>query len=456
MTPPTVATSPGAIDPIDNGWRRPRPTPAGYRADIWVALAIATGTALSAFLTRTAGLFDDAPVWLTAVWVICITLPLAARRRWPEAVAFTISLVFIIGATLGAMDTLFSNICLYLAIYTVGAWSRRRLLARWVRIIIIAGMFVWLFWSLLTTANQVNLLPDLSRDGAFSPYAAYGILQVLINLLYFGAAYLFGESAWQSARRKAELEARTRELEVERERSATQAVALERVRIARELHDVVAHHVSVMGVQAGAARRILDSDPIAARQSLSQIEQSARSAVEELHTMLGALRSEDQATDAAPASEGSSTRGVAQLTELADESRSAGVPVTLSIIGQTRDVPGTIALSIYRIAQEALTNTRKHAGAGATADLRVRYETDAVELEITDDGVGPRGTSTAHAAQGVSSGSSGAGLGQQGMRERVAAVGGEIHIGVRPRGGFLVRARFPLASTARQSEPGDV
>ncbi|WP_022887164.1 sensor histidine kinase [Glaciibacter superstes] len=454
MTAPTVATAQNsrATDPLGDGWRRPSPTPAGYRADIWIALALAVGTAISAFLTRTAGLFDDAPVWLTALWVVCIALPLAVRRRWPEAVAVIVAVVFVVGATLGAMDTLFSNICLYLAIYTVGAWSRRRLRARWVRIIIIVGMFIWLFWSLLTTANQVNVLPDLSREGAFSPYAAYGMLQVFINLIYFGAAYLFGESGWQSARRKAALEARTRELEVERERSAAQAVALERVRIARELHDVVAHHVSVMGVQAGAARRILDRDPIAARQSLGQIEQSARSAVEELHTMLGALRSDDQPTDAAPASEGSSTRGVAQLTELAEESRSAGIPVTLSIIGQPRDVPGTIALSIYRIAQEALTNTRKHAGPGATADLRLRYESDAAELEITDDGVGPRAGSTAHVAQGISSG---VGLGHQGMRERVAAVGGEIHIGARPRGGYLVRARFPLASAARPTPPED-
>ncbi|WP_104135957.1 sensor histidine kinase [Cryobacterium sp. Y62] len=422
-------------------WQRPTPSGPSLRKDLWVTLVLAAATALSVSLTRSAGVFTEAPVWQVALWVALITLPLALRRRWPEIVAVTVSVVFAAGAMLEASDMLFSNICLYLAIYAVGAWSRHRVAAKWVRVTIVAGMFIWLFAQLIVQANQLTMMPDLSREGFFSPYAAFGVLQVLINLVYFGAAWYFGESAWKSARNSTALKDSTAALTVERERTAAQAITLERVRIARELHDVVAHHVSVMGVQAGAARRILSSAPGQAADALTIIEQSARSAVDELHTMLGALRGHD-APGSEPTNQSSSTRGIAQLGELADESRTAGVPVRLSIVGEERSIPATIGLSIYRIAQEALTNTRKHAGPGVSTDLRLRYETDAIELEITDDGVGPRRQFGAAVASGASAETTG--LGQRGMRERVAAVGGELHLDSRPRGGYLVRARFPL------------
>ena len=429
-----------AEDPLADGWRRPRGARSGYRVDAWVALALAGGTALSISLSLGTGLMGDSPWWLVVPWVALIALPLAARRRWPEAVALLVSVVFGVFGSLGVADGLFSNICLYVAIYSVGAWSHHRTIARWTRLGIIAGMFIWLFWTLLEHANQTTMIPELSREGFFSPYAAYGLLQVLINLVYFWAAYHFGDTAWHAARRSAALEARTGELAAERERTATQAVTLERVRIARELHDVVAHHVSVMGVQAGAARRILGTDPAAAARAISVIEESARTAVDELHTMLGALRADDNDCDGAqPAHQSTSTRGVDQLAELAQENTDAGLGVRLQVIGEPRQVPGTIGLSLYRIAQEALTNTRKHAGAGATAELRLRYEADAVELEITDTG---RGVRPQPGAPGVSTGSGG--LGQRGMRERIAAVGGTLELANRPRGGYLVRARVPF------------
>jgi signal transduction histidine kinase len=431
------------VDPLADGWLRPRGPRSDYRADAWVALGLAGGTALSLTLTRSAGIMDESPTWLAAMWVALIALPLAARRRWPEAVALLISLVFGIFGSLGVSDALFSSICLYVAIYSVGAWSHHRMLARWTRLGIIAGMFIWLFWTLLVNANQATAIPELSRDGFFSPYAAYGLLQVLINLVYFWAAYHFGDAAWNAARRSAALEARTLELSAERERTAAQAVSLERVRIARELHDVVAHHVSLMGVQAGAARRILERDPATAARAIVVIEESARAAVDELHTMLGALRADDADGDGAPpAHQSTSTRGVDQLEELAQDNTDAGLAVTMQVIGEPRPVPGTIGLTLYRIAQEALTNTRKHAGAGATAELRLRYETAAVELEITDTGRGaPRLGSTVP-------GQEPGGLGQRGMRERVAAVGGTLVLANRPRGGYLVRARVPLAAAS--------
>jgi len=433
---------PRPADSLADGWRRPRGPRTAYRVDGWVALALAGGTALSVSLSRSAGIMDESPTWLVVLWVALIALPLAARRRFPEAVAVVIALVFGVFGSLGVADALFSSICLYVAIYSVGAWSHHRTLARWTRLLIIAGMFIWLFWSLLQQANQSTAIPELSREGFFSPYAAYGLLQVLINLVYFWAAYYFGDAAWHAARRADALEERTRELADERERTSVQAVTLERVRIARELHDVVAHHVSVMGVQAGAARRILNRDPEAAARAIAVIEDSARTAVEELHTMLGALRADDGDCEGGqPAHRSTSTRGLHQLAELAQENTDAGLPVRLQVIGEPRMVPATIELSLYRIAQEALTNTRKHAGTGATAELRLRYEADAVELEASDTGRGAHGHAGA-SRDGAS------GLGQRGMRERVAAVGGTIELGNRPRGGYLVRARVPLAATS--------
>ena len=204
-----------------------------------------------------------------------------------------------------------------------------------------------------------------------------------------------------------------------------------------------------MGVQAGAARRVLASDSAQAFASLETVEQSARAAVDELHKLLGTLR-DSGSTDGADAGgsdaarTSSSTRGIEQLDELVNESIDAGLPVTLSVVGQTRRVTGLVGFTIYRLAQEALTNTRKHGGERASADVRLRYLTDEIELEVTDTGLGG-GRSTASAPSGLGQ----QGLGQQGMRERVAAVGGEIEFGSRAGGGYLVRARVPIAPEVR-------
>ncbi len=176
------------------------------------------------------------------------------------------------------------------------------------------------------------------------------------------------QPAWTAAVAQHELAQRTVELAAERERSAAQAVALERVRIARELHDVVAHHVSLMGVQAGAARRVLDRDPAQAAASLTVVEGSARTAVEELRRMLGTLR--DAGADGRDApTDAPSTEGLARLPELATAASTAGHDTGFSVIGDERPVPPTVAAVTYRIAQEAVTNVLKHAGPGARADF---------------------------------------------------------------------------------------
>ena len=438
-------------------WVRPRPLRAAYRYDLILALVMAAGTAASVVLYRITGWGEDAPWWGSVLWVAAMNLPLAARRRWPEIVALVASAAFVIGALTEVGEVLFSNIALFIAIYTVGAWGRSRLRANVVRGVIVVGMFVWLFWGLIVGSLTPDQLPEMSREGVISPYLAYGLINVLTNLLYFGGAWYFGDSAYRSARSRAELEQRTAELAAERERTRSQAVAIERLRIARELHDVVAHHVSVIGVQAGAARRVLAKDPDAAAAALSAIESSARDAVEELHGLLGTLRSDTgpvvapavSAEGAEPAETSTSTRGIDRLDELVAESEGAGVPTELAIIGEARPVSAVIGVTAYRITQEALTNVRKHAGAATTAEVRVRWSDAAVEVEVTNTGAA-RGTRLAVAGSEADRSSEAGGLGQLGMRERVAAAGGTLELGPRARGGYLVRARFPL----RRGEEG--
>jgi signal transduction histidine kinase len=389
-------------------------------------------TALSVLLSQSAGYYEHpAPIWVSALYVLVCTAPLALRRRWPEAVAVVVAIVFALAQILSVPEVLFANISLFIALYSVGAWSRHRVRATVVRVVIVIGMFIWLFIALVAHAADPSSLAHLPRTSAISPIVAIGLLQIVTNLLYFGGAFYFGDRAWAAARERRALVDRTAELAAEREINAQRAVSLERVRIARDLHDIVAHHVSVMGVQAGAARRVVDSDPAGAATSLRSIESSARTAVAELHRMLTTLRDDED-----PAVDGPSTRGIDQISTLAADTRGAGVMVHSRTVGSKRPVPPTVGATLYRIAQEAITNTLKHAGPGAEIDLRLRYLDGAVELEIGDTGAG-----TATSAPG-------AGLGHLGMRERVDAVGGAIQIGPRARGGYLVRARIPTGEVA--------
>nr|WP_281364400.1 histidine kinase [Microcella alkalica] len=299
-------------------------------------------------------------------------------------------------------------------------------------------MFIWLFWSVTQAAFDTSLVPEDSGVGPIAPGVAVGLITLITNVLYFAGAWAFGDRAWIAARERAVLEARTEELARERELTASQAVALDRVRIARELHDVVAHHVSVMGIQAGAARRALgvggsEAEELATA-ALGAIEQSARDAVDELHRLVSTLRGADGL--AGDPGDGPSTRGVAHLASLAEDVRAAGRTARFQVVGEPQHLSPLVDTTMYRVAQEAVTNSLKHAGASATIELRVRYSDDAVELEVADTGLGERRGTGAPGTPG--------GLGQVGMRERVAAVGGTLDAGARSRGGYLVRARVPL------------
>jgi signal transduction histidine kinase len=222
-------------------------------------------------------------------------------------------------------------------------------------------------------------------------------------------------------------ERRAQLAERERDVAAREAVVEERARIARELHDAIAHNVSMMVVQAGAERRLLNGSGDSTREVLETIEQVGRGALTEMRRLVGMLRSEN-GDPLAP------QPGLDDLPTLAMQVREAGLPVELRVEGERRGLPVGIELSAYRIVQEALTNALKHAG-NASATVHVRYRDDSLELEIADDGAGG-----ADAAATLAPG----GHGLVGMRERVALYGGRFDAGRRPNGGFLVRALLPI------------
>ncbi|RFA13590.1 hypothetical protein B7R22_13110 [Subtercola boreus] len=436
-----------AVRTVSSGtWERPRPSAQALRRDVLVAGLLVLATAASAFIYSSIVPSPPAAWWVTVPWAIVIAGSLAARRRFPAVVAVVVSGAFLAGQLMVVPEVLFSNICLYLAIYSLGAWGANRRVATIVRVVIIVGMFLWLFSFLLLNTSTPSYIDQVGGHGMLDPFVAFAAFQVMQNLLYFAAAYYFGNGAWSSALARHQLETRTRELQAEREISQAQALVLERVRIARELHDVVAHHVSVMGVQAGAARRVLatvrgdgSADPAQLAKAVAAvavIEQNARQAVDDLHHLLGALR--QPGTGETSAADDASTHGVEQLPALIDSSRRAGLAVDFSVVGTPRPVSPATGLNVYRIAQEALTNCRKHAGSAVRVDARLRYLDDAIEIEVGDDGHGS-------VRPAASIGAEPRGLGLVGMRERVDAAGGILETGPKARGGYVVRARLPLA-----------
>ncbi|MGK5531637.1 sensor histidine kinase [Streptomyces sp. URMC 129] len=263
------------------------------------------------------------------------------------------------------------------------------------------------------------------------------VIYVLFLTIAFCLAWVLGDSLRTRRAYYAELEERAARLEQERETQARMAVAAERARIARELHDVVAHNVSVMVVQADGAAYVLDSAPEQTRSALHTISGTGRQALTEMRRLLGVLRSEDGAAtglDYVP------QPGVEQLADLVDQVRDTGLPVDFRIDGTPRPLPSGVELTAYRIVQEALTNTRKHGGPDVGATVRLEYGADALTVLAEDDGRGAQ-----HELY-QDRGADGLGQGLIGMRERVGMVGGVLKAGPRPGGGFRISATLPLAA----------
>ena len=397
-----MTTSTAAEDQASS-WVRPGPTTRDRYIDLATAIALYLGAVLTQQLYRVSGVYEHPADGALTFGLLAVTiLPLAARRSHPVPSAIVAAAGFIAAGTLQVPELLITQIALFLAIYSVGAWVSRRSVAVAARAVIVIAMALWLMISLFQSATDPDVLDNFPHAGALSPLVAFLLIQVLINLLYFAAAWWFGDRAFAAARQRHELEQRTVELERERERTAAQAVALDRVRIARELHDAVAHHVSVIGIQAGAARTVLTSDPDAASDALPdhRVDEPRDDPRTARHARHPARPRRGARHGARPRPAARARRRLA---------RRPGVPTSLQVIGDPVPVPAIASVNLYRIAQEALTNVRKHAGPDATADIRVRYGHEHVELEVANTG-------------GVTSRRLPGGLGQLGMRERVAVV----------------------------------
>jgi signal transduction histidine kinase len=274
------------------------------------------------------------------------------------------------------------------------------------------------------------------------PNEGQGVVEAVISVVFltvtFVLAWVMGDSLRTRRAYYAQLEERAARLEREREAQAKVAVAAERARIARELHDVVAHNVSVMVVQADGAAYVMDTAPEQARQALETISGTGRQALSEMRRLLGVLRTGER-------SEGGEyvpQPGVEQLADLVEQVRGTGLPVDFRVEGTPRPLPSSVELTAYRIVQEALTNTRKHGGPHVGATVRLTYGADDLTLLAEDDGRGAQ-----HELYEVG-GLDGLGQGLIGMRERVGMVGGSLDAGPRPGGGFRISAVLPLKSTA--------
>ena len=340
-----------------------------------------------------------------SVLLLLVTLPLAVRRRKPATTLLTAAGALVVAALLvshsqGIPVEVF--LALLLAFYSAGAHCDDRR-------------------SALVGAAAVTAIAaaDLARPGTFS---ASGTRPGA--WLAFAIAWLVGRDLRRRRQRVVDLEDRAAQLEREREEQAQLAVAEERGRIARELHDVIAHGVSVIVVQAQAGPHLMN-DPQRLRGVFHAIESSGRDALVELRRLLGILRSGDEQLAIGP------QPGLGSLRSLIEQMRRSGLPVELRIEGEPVHLPAGIDLSAYRIVQEALTNVVKHAG-DAAAEVAIRYDAHVLELDIIDNGSG----------RAISLNGSGHGL--IGMRERVALYGGSLEAGTRDGGGYAVRARLPF------------
>lgn len=405
-------------------------------SDVALALVFAAAALISvkSLFDRMRGLnpsFNPPATVAVVAAMLGISLPLALRRRLPFSAAIAVVVAFLVGRiVLDARESAITVLAASLAIYSAALHGRRRFRT--------GVLAVCLGAILIEVGREV-----LFRASATDVTSLTKSFVLTYNVVVLSLPWVLGAVIRSLREREGELAERAAELQREREENARQAVFAERVRIARELHDVVAHHVSVMGVQAGAARRVMGRQPDKAAEALSSIEASSRQAVLEMHRLLAYLRRAGDTDELAP------QPGLAQLDDLVAQEAGGDLAVDLKIEGDPRALSPTLEVSAYRIVQEALTNTRKHSG-GASATVRVRYGPAALEVEVFDDGTGRevtpivRGESAPiHLRDPL------VGHGLIGMRERATLHGGHLSAGPRQGGGFSVHATFPLNAPPR-------
>ncbi len=359
-------------------------------------------------------------------FLMIMVVPVTFRRKHPTA-------AFWIGVAGGGLQSLTkggpsaAEIAIVVLLYTLAAYRPRSQSVPGLLVAIAGSMVALEYWAGTWSRARPVLLTG---------FVLYGGLALL--------AWVLGDSMRYRRAYYVALEDRAARLERERDIQAQIGAAAERARIARELHDVVAHNVSVMVVQADGAGYALAAEPERARQALAAISTTGRQALAEMRRLLGVLRSDDQAADLAP------QPGLDQLRDLLEQTRAAGRTVRFTLEGDPRPLPAGVGLAAYRVVQESLTNVRKHGGIGASVCVLLRFTRSELQVQVTDDG------------HGAAAADDGAGLGLTGMRERVTVYGGTLAAGPREAGGYRVSATLPLdphAAGAREpaaagSRPG--
>ncbi|WP_318202266.1 sensor histidine kinase [Streptomyces sp. SCL15-4] len=368
--------------------------------------------AVAASAVGTGGSGWHAPRMDGVAWTALACAPLVVRTRWPLPVVL-VTLAVDLAHMARTPDFSLSPAASLVALYTLATRASRRTA-----------------WAAGVTASLV-ITAVFAVTHAQSPFSGESLLRFDLAI----AATALGDVSRSRRLRLAQVEARAERAERTREAEALRRVTEERVRIARELHDVVAHHMTLVNAQAGVAHHLLRTDPDLAYQALAHIKDNSRTALDELRATVGLLRQPDDAPDS-PAP----IPGLADLDSLVATLRANGLPVKLERTGLARPAAPTTELTAYRIVQEALTNTHKHASA-KRVEVTLDYGADTLRVTVTDDGL----PGTGHDS-GTGRGP-GTGHGLIGMRERATAIGGTVTAGPRPEGGFRVHAELPLALT---------
>ncbi|MFI0371997.1 sensor histidine kinase [Actinomadura sp. 1N219] len=339
-----------------------------------------------------------------ALMAVVLTAPLVLRRTFPRAVFAGVALISFVQCVLNVIPVP-ANVAVLMGLYTVAAGCS----------------FRWGLAAVLSSEVGAAMATWRYPEGADDRKYTFVMLTVVVAGVWLLGLHMRTRRAYLRS-----VEERAERLEHERDNEVKMAMAAERARIARELHDVVAHNVSVIVVQADGASYAIETDVGRARQALETISSTGRLALAEMRRLLGVLRENDDAGVFAP------QPGVAQIDELVEQVRASGIPVTFEVDGTPAVMSEGRQLTVFRIVQEALTNTLKHGGPRAAVSIRLRYAGDALEIRVDDDG------------RGAAAPDDGRGHGLAGMRERVAVYGGSVRAAPRPGGGFEVVARIPV------------
>ncbi|WP_156077457.1 sensor histidine kinase [Saccharothrix sp. NRRL B-16314] len=388
-----------------------------------VGLAASTSILdLLLFSTVSTDRSGGARAWPVIAIAAVAFLALLVRRRYPVPVFVVVWACAVLAAPVGGMDfTPTATTCV--ALFTVALHAANR-----VAVVSLLACAV--------PALTSSLLEARSRTQDEAVVALYATMA--FNLLLYGCVWAGGRWA-RLSRQHAE------DLEFRRRVAAQEAVAVERTRIARELHDIVAHSVTVMVLQAAGGRRLLDSDPVRVGHALRHIEEAGEQAMGELRRMLTALRLSHDDEDLEPdVLNGLPQPGLADLDQLVGTIAAAGIRVDTRVEGEPRRLAASVDLAAYRVVQEALTNVTKHVGPGAAVDVRLRWTSGELVVEVTDDGRGRRPDRTFSTDHGLA-----------GLRERLAIVGGRLEAGPLPAGGFRVAAVLPVAGPVASETVGE-